>query len=1015
MNRLFFPLILILFSLSCFSQPNYNITDPEKNFKEVKEHFIKGEYSLAYPILKSLKDAYPENTQSSHAYLNQDIEYYYIVCGLKLNQSVAQDAAQRFIEAANNEPRQQIMSYNLAKYFFTKNDFARAVIYYERAGYDNLSNEEIADAKFELAYSYFNLKQFDQAKPLFNEIHQLPDNKYYYDANYYYGFISFQQRDYAEALSSFKKVESVEKYQALVPYYIADIYYAQGKKDDALRYGEQALSHNDVYYRKDLNLLMGQIYFEKKEFAKALPLLEAYVNSSDKVSKEIMYELSYAYYDGNQVEKAIEGFKQLSNEKDSLGQNSMYLLGDLYLRTNQKANARNAFQYSASNNSNRKQQEISRFNYAKLSYELGYQDVALSEMNKFLDLYPASTYSDEAKEILINLLANTNSYGDALALYESFDKPTASMQKVYPKLLFGKATEYINDGKITQADDLLSKIIRDPNAGQVLPFANFWKAEIAYKLGRYDDAVRYMNAYLETGGYQGEANPDAAKYVLGYAYLKTENYPLALANFKDISSALTSQSSTLAQDAYVRAADSYFMQKNYSAAKSMYQNVLDKGLPQSDYSLYQIALISGINSPSEKIKTFNSLVQRYPQSDLVAESNMQIANTYMAQEKFKDAIPYLNKILEMKNASGQFPKVYLKLGLSNYNLNDNNEALKYYQKLVTLYPQSAEADEAMENMKNIYVELGRPNEYVDFVKKSGKVISISEADSLTFVSAELRYNNNDCAGAITALSNYLSKYPQGAYVLEANFYRSECYAKNKDWQNAVQGYETVVSLGNNRYAERSALAAARSYYFELQDYAKSKIYFAKLKELATTPENELEALRGLVRSDYQTKDFTEANTASKELLTKKGLSTDDKAIANLVLGKSLQTDNHCDQAIAAFKQVAGVNKSLWGAEARYEIANCYFMLNDLPAAEKAGMEVIKVTGSYDYWVAKAYILLGDIYLQQKDYFNAKATLQSVADNATIPELKKEASDKLNKATNEEQQNTKVESPSSSKK
>ena len=72
----------------------------------------------------------------------------------------------------------------------------------------------------------------------------------------------------------------------------------------------------------------------------------------------------------------------------------------------------------------------------------------------------------------------------------------------------------------------------------------------------------------------------------------------------------------------------------------------------------------------------------------------------------------------------------------------------------------------------------------------------------------------------------------------------------------------------------------------------AKIYFAKLRDLATTPENQLEALRGLVRSYYQTKDFTEANNTAKELLTKKGLSTDDKAIANLVLGKSLQADNN---------------------------------------------------------------------------------------------------------------------------
>jgi len=238
-----------------------------------------------------------------------------------------------------------------------------------------------------------------------------------------------------------------------------------------------------------------------------------------------------------------------------------------------------------------------------------------------------------------------------------------------------------------------------------------------------------------------------AKYVLGYSYLKTENYAKALENFKRVAPSVSSQSSSLALDAYVRAADSYFMQKNYSTAKNMYQNVINNGLSQSDYALYQVALINGINSPSEKIKTFNALVLRYPQSDLVAESYMQIANAYMLQEKFRDAIPYLNKVLDIKSASGQFPKVYLKLGLVYYNLNNNDEALKNYQKLISLYPQSDEADEALDNMKNIYVEMGRPNDYVDFIRKSGKVISVSEADSLTFAAAELKYTNNRLCGS----------------------------------------------------------------------------------------------------------------------------------------------------------------------------------------------------------------------------------------------------------------------------
>ena len=1015
MTRFFLPLVFTILSAPCFAQANYFVTDPRKKFKEAEEFFIKGEYSLAYPLLKPLLDKYPENTKSSHAYLNQDVEYYYIVCELKLNQPVAEDAAKRFINAANNEPRQQLMSFHLAQYYFVRNDFARAVVYYERAGYNNLSNEQIADAKFELAYSYFKTGQYNSAKPLFDEIHQLPSNKYYYDANYYYGYLSYRDHDYNNALASFQKVESIPKYRGLVPYYIAQIYYFQGNKDEALRYGESKLGQDDVANRKDLNLLMGQIYFEKKEFAKALPLLEAYVKSSTKVSKEVMYELSYCYYNANDVEKAIEGFKQLSNEKDSLGQNSMYLLGDLYLRTGQKENARNAFLYSSDNNSNRKQQEISRFNYAKLSYELGYQDVALSSLNKFLDLYPQSVYANEAKEIIINLLANTNNYAEALSLYQSFGQPTPTMKRIYPKILFGRATEYINGQQLNEADDLLTKVINDPNAGPVLPFAYFWKAEVAYRLNRYDEAIKFMNNYLQYGGIQGEANPSDAHYVLGYSYLNLESYSQALANFKQVAPAITSGSSSLQQDAYVRTADSYFMMKNYSTAKNMYQNVIENGLAQSDYALYQVALINGINNPAAKIKTFNTLTERYPQSDLVAESYMQIANAYMVQENFRDAIPYLNKILNIKSATSQYPKVYLKLGLANYNLNNNEEALQDYQKLVSLYPQSEEANEALDNMKNIYVEMGKPNDYVAFVQKTGKVISISEADSLTFAAAELQYSNNDCAAAINSLNNYLTKYPQGAYTLKANFYKSECYSKNKDWQNAVTGYAAVLNEGNSPFAERAAYAAARIYYFELKDYAQSKTYFSKLLELATTPENTLEALRGLVRSYYQTKDFAQANNIAKELLTKKGISTDDKAIANLVLGKSLQVNNQCEDAIKAFKEVSAVNKSEWGAEARYETANCYYILNQLSTAEKAALDVIKVTGSYDYWVAKAYILLGDIYLKEKDYFNAKATYKSVADNAVIPELKKEAQTKLDAAIAEEQQNSKVETtPSNSK-
>jgi tetratricopeptide (TPR) repeat protein len=997
----------LLFSFSVYCQPTHVFTDAERNFKEAKALFIQQQYGLAYPLLQQLKDNLPDNKKSDNSYLYDDINYYYTVCRLKLQLPIAEQEATRYINWVNNSSRQQLMSYHLAKFYFQKDDFGNAIRYYEAAGLDNLSNEEVAEAKFEMGYCYFNLKRFKDAKPLFNEVHQLQDSKYYIPANYYYGFICFYDRQYTEALNAFRLVESKDEYKGVVPYYIAQIYYFQNKKDEALRYGESVISRGGLYYEKEMKLLMGQIYFERKNFSKALPLLEYYVSKSDKVSKETLYELSYCYYETNQLNKAIEGLKQLSNEKDSLGQNSMYLLGDCYLKTGQKANARNAFQFCAYNSSNKKQQEISRFNYGKLSYELGYQDVALNELQRFVDEYPNSVYRTEAREILVALLTQTSNFKDALALYEAQDKPTTAMQKVYPRILYGRAVELLNDQQLARADELLTKLLLLP-ASNVTPYAHFWKGEIAYRSYQYDEAIRHLGLFMQgAANAQGEANYTNARYTLGYSWLKKEAYRQALGYYEPVGK-YSSTASFIEQDAYIRSADCYYMLKDFAKAGNMYDNVIANALPQSDYAYLQKAMIAGIKSSASKINTLNTLIRQYPQSALVPDANMEIAATYISDEKFADAIPALKNVLADKKAGGLHPRAYLQLGLVHYNINKNSEALQYYQQLLQQYPQTPEADEALDNIKNIYVEEGRPGEYVTLMQKAGKNISVSEADSLTYTAAELKYNNNNCAAAITGFNNYLTQYPDGAFAIEANFFRSECYVKSKEWQNAISGYKYVSNRGLNKYFEKATLAAAQILYLELKDYQEAKKYFTALRAGAVNQDNQSEALRGLVRCYYQLKDYTLANDAAKELLARKNISTDDKSIGYLVLGKSQQVNGDCTAAIASFKSCAAINRSAWGAEARYEIAACQFTLKNLSAAEKAALAVIKETGSYDYWVTKSYILLGDIFMQQKDYFNAKATYKSIADNAAIAELKAEAQQKLDKAIEAEKGVSKLE-------
>lgn len=1010
MKKIIFATAYCLLSGTVFSQQTFFYIDPLEKFHEAKEYFQKQQYSLAYPLFKELQQSLKATNTVNQPLAAQEIEYYTIVSALMQNESRAELDAQQFIAVTKNNARVQMMNFHLAEYFFRQQRFSDAVGLYENANIANLDNREVADMKFHQGYAYFTMKQFARAKPLLNAIRQVSTDPNYIDANYYYGFIAFKDREFGEALKSFKVVENEPAYAAIVPYYIAQIYYVQGKKDEAIVYAENKIKQGQTqYYDLELKQLLGHAYFEKKQYAKSLPYLKDYVMRSNKVRREDLYELSYAYYQGGNYNNAIEGFKQLSGKDDSLSQHAMYLLGDSYLKTGQKASARNAFLFSAANSSNAEQTEISKFNYAKLSYELGYQDESLKSLRSFLNDYPQSSYRQEATELLASALANTNNYRDALSLVESIEYPSVNVKKLYPRILYGRATELINDGRTEEAEALLNKALKDSYNTSVLPFVNFWKGELAYRRHDIDDAIKYYYAYLNAGApASGEANERNVKYNLGYAYFDKENYTVAKSFFEPLASRVSLSSDAITQDAYVRTADVYYMNKSYAQANAMYDNVVKYSWPAEDYATFQKAMIAGINRPSEKISLLNTLSRKFPRSPLVAEAHMEIANTYLAQESFRDAIPYLNNIVNAQGNNSLKPQALLKLGVAYYNINSTENAITQYKQLLASYPNAPEADNALENLKVIYLEQGRPADYADAARQAGKPISVSAEDSLTYNAAQLQYDNGRTDAALEAFNNYLQRFTNGTYATNAHFYLGEIYASRKDWENALKSFAVVAEKAPNTFAERAVLRAGRISFFELKNYAAAEQYFAQLKQITSSQANRLEAMRGLLRSQYQLQKWVEAADNAKELVGMKASSSDDKALANMAIGKSAQIAGHYDAAINAFKQVVAVNKAALAAEARYEIAHSYFMIDRMNDAEKAAFEVINKSGSYDWWVTKAYILLGDIYFRQKDYFNAKATFQSIVDNSLNASLKAEAKTKLEEVIAAESRTSKVE-------
>ena len=1006
----FLTLIIACVSLSVSGRGQGTMVnnDPDADFKLAKELYQKNQFSLAFPLFRTLAQETGRRTNLPVS-TELELKYYSIVCGLKLNDETLVKPAIDFIALEHAEPRTEMMSFHLAEYYFRQQKYPDAAAYYDKTNIANLSNREVADMKFHLGYSYFTMQQLEKAYPLFNTIRQIPGDPNYMDANYYYGFLSFYDKNYPEALSAFKIVEGQPTYQNIVPYYVAQIYYFNGDKVKAATYAATALKRGGQYYDLQMKQLVGHIYFEEQEFEKALPFLEQYVSATEKVRREDLYELSYCYYVTKQYNKAISGFKELGGKEDSLAQNSMYMLADSYLKTNQKNSARNAFLFCALNSSNAAQKEISQFNYGKLSYELGYTNVALSELQKFITTYPKSTDINEARELLVTAMANSNQYKEALALIRDYNIQTASVRKVYPKILYGRAAEMINDQQLNSADSILNLIMVEPNNEELVPYVRFWKGEIAFRNNMPDSAVHYFTRYFDHPATNGEVNLNNAHYSLGYAYMREDAYQNALQQFGSIVSAVNRNSSPIEQDAYLRIADSYFMLKNYTRALQMYDIVLNNDLQGADYALYQKAVISGAsNRNNEKLALLQSLSQRFPSSSLVGDAYMEMANTYLSNENYREAIKPLNSVLAAKNAEGLKPQAYLKLGVAYFNQDDNANALTNFQKLISTYPNSQESDQAVEYVRNIFIGTQRPAEFVNFMRQNGKQVSYSEEDSLSYVSSNMRYESKDYENALKGFESYTRQFPQGKYFVEANYNAAVIYNTRKDFPNALKYYSAVAEKAPNKYAEQSVLQAARISYFELKNYTAAQQYFNLLKSIATTPENKLEAMRGLLRTQFKLSQWTEAVANAQDLLTQKGIAADDRMMANLVIGKNYQQSSQFEEALSAYRSVVALGKSEFSAEARYHIAEILMEQNKLPDAEKAAFEVINKAGSYDVWITKSYILLGEIYFREKDYFNAEATLKSVVENATDAGFKKEAQDKLDIVVAEKNRNSKVE-------
>jgi len=134
--------------------------------------------------------------------------------------------------------------------------------------------------------------------------------------------------------------------------------------------------------------------------------------------------------------------------------------------------------------------------------------------------------------------------------------------------------------------------------------------------------------------------------------------------------------------------------------------------PSGDYSFYQLALVSGLQKDySGKITWLNRLAGKYPASPYAISALYEKGRSYVLMDNNQQAITSFKELLAKYPESPVSRKAAAEIGLLYYQNEDYNQAIDAYKQVVQKYPGSDEARLAMRDLKSIYVDMNRIDEF----------------------------------------------------------------------------------------------------------------------------------------------------------------------------------------------------------------------------------------------------------------------------------------------------------------
>ncbi|MDD7134857.1 MAG: tetratricopeptide repeat protein [Bacteroidales bacterium] len=970
MNRGLIAALSIALALSSELIANGQTTKTDA-FRQAVEFYDRGMFERAESIFSEI------------AASGQDVmaKGYEALCAVRRQSVGNRNLADQYIsEYPYSGLIPQIRFYN-ALNLFDEQNFSTASAEFARIDMRSLKNSQVPEFIFKQAYSLFELDEYDRAEELFSKAEKMPYSDYTAPSRYSLGYIEYVRKNFEDSFDWFSKAAKDPRFTEQAVPYMIECRYMLKDYSYVISNGDAALDRVTPERKRQLARFISESYLSEGNAAKAREYYEIFGEGAKEMDDADLFYAGSVMYSTGDYKGAVDKFSRMTSRADSIGQIANYEMAYSYIKTGNKVAAMDAFKAASSQPWNEDIREDAHFNYAKLSFDLNNNP---SVFNEYMKAYPGKKKDDIIYGYIALACLYGHDYAAAVDAYSNIDLLDSRQKVNYMKANYLRAHQLIEGGGWRDAVPLLKAASyysdkRDP-FNQI---ARYWLGESYFRSGQYDQAIDVYTTLYNNSALEGKPEGALIPYDLAYCYFKKDDYDGAAKWFDEY---LASSKPAKGEDAAARRADCDFLRKDYPSAIKLYEAAIAR-FPYKDnlYPYLQAGIAYGLTGDRKgKVKVLSSVEEADPSAEFYPEAMYELGRAYVAASDNESAISVFRKLGTSTKDNTIIARSLIELGMISRNMSEYDNALDCYKKVIDLMPDTDYAADALSAIESIYQSEGRGDEFLDYAELIGATRDKTDAEKeqMYFNAAEQVFMTENYSKAISSLKSYLDRYPQGVNVAQTQYYLAECHRNLGQKELACDWYQKSLETEPSGLCSENATLRLAGLSFELEHFKDAYSYYRSLLSIARLDANRHTARAGMMQSAFRGLDYQEAIACADALKADKASSASEKRQADYVCAKSSLSLGERDKAYALFRSLSSEPSDAEGAEATYMLIQDAYDQGNYSTVQSMVHKFAADAPNQSYWLAKAFIVLGDSFAEQENYAQAKATFESIRDGYT---------------------------------